>query len=221
MLQVSVSGSTQVGVYARALGECVLFRPGLDADLRTTVAKELDGTPIEVTIGGSGTVGSLAVGNENGVLVSNQATDAELVELRDALSLPVETLPGRINAAGNVIVANDAGAYVHPDLPREAVTQVRETLGVPVERGAIGGVNTVGTAAVANNSGILCHPKASDAELDLLSEHLDCHADIGTVNYGAPLLGAGLVANDNGYVVGSETTGPEMGRIEDALGFID
>jgi len=31
----------------------------------------------------------------------------------------------------------------------------------------------------------------------------------------------GLVANAAGYVVGQDTTGPELGRIEDALGYVD
>jgi translation initiation factor 6 len=46
-------------------------------------------------------------------------------------------------------------------------------------------------------------------------------ADIGTINYGGPLVGSGLVANASGYVAGQQTTGPELGRIEDALGYID
>jgi len=46
-------------------------------------------------------------------------------------------------------------------------------------------------------------------------------ADIRTINYGGPLVGSGLVANENGYVVGNDTTGPELGRIDDALGYID
>jgi len=46
-------------------------------------------------------------------------------------------------------------------------------------------------------------------------------ADIGTINYGAALVGSGLLANAAGYVVGQDTTGPELGRIEDALGYVD
>ncbi len=47
------------------------------------------------------------------------------------------------------------------------------------------------------------------------------YADLGTVNYGTPLLGSGLIAGTAGFVVGEETTGPEIGRIEDALGYIE
>ncbi len=46
-------------------------------------------------------------------------------------------------------------------------------------------------------------------------------ADIGTINYGGPLVGSGLLANDHGYICGSDTSGPELGRIDQALGYID
>ncbi|HHI30626.1 MAG TPA: translation initiation factor IF-6, partial [Candidatus Methanoperedenaceae archaeon] len=32
--------------------------------------------------------------------------------------------------------------------------------------------------------------------------------------------GSGILANTHGYAVGSETTGHEVGRIEDALGYL-
>jgi len=44
--------------------------------------------------------------------------------------------------------------------------------------------------------------------------------NIGTINYGFPLVGSSLLANTKGYVAGLETTGIELGRIEEALGFI-
>jgi len=112
-------------------------------------------------------------------------------------------------------------ADVHPDLGRDAVQTVRSALDVPVERGDLAGVRTVGTAAVATNQGVLCHPKSNEPELEAVEELLDVRADIGTVNYGAPLVGSGLVANDAGYVVGTDTTGPELGRIEETLGYIE
>jgi translation initiation factor 6 len=158
-------------------------------------------------------------GNSDGLLVSSRARDRELDRIAETVDLPVTELPGRINAAGNVILANDDGAYVHPELPDDAVAAVEEGLGVPVERGAIAGVRTVGTAAVATSRGVLCHPKATDEELDRLESVLGVPADIGTVNYGGALVGSGLVANANGYVVGQETTGPELGRIDLALGY--
>ncbi len=221
MQRLAFAGSAYVGVFARATDSCVLVRHDVDDDVVADLSDELEVPAVPTTVGGSSTVGALATGNENGLLVSSRILEYERETLEDEVDVPVAELPGSINAAGNVVLANDYGAYVHPDLPREATQIVKETLEVPVERGDLAGVRTVGTAAVATNTGVLCHPKATDAELDGLEDALDVRADVGTVNYGAPLVGSGLVANEAGYVVGEDTTGPELGRIEDALGYLD
>ncbi|OIB55423.1 translation initiation factor IF-6 [Natrialba sp. SSL1] len=221
MQRLAFAGSAYVGVFARATDSCVLVRPDVDDDIVADLTDELAVPAIQTTVGGSSTVGALATGNENGLLVSSRVLEYERERLEEDVDLPVAELPGSINAAGNVVLANDYGAYVHPDLPREAIQIIKDTLDVPVERGDLAGVRTVGTAAVATNSGVLCHPKATDEELDVLEDALDVRADVGTINYGAPLVGSGLLANESGYVVGEDTTGPELGRIEDALGYLD
>ncbi len=221
MLRTSVAGSSYVGVFCRTTNDVLLARRDLDDELLDSMADELSVPVVATTIGGSGTVGALAVGNESGLLVSSRLTDTERDRIEAAIDVPLTELPGKINAAGNVILANDYGAYVHPDLSREAVTTIREALDVPVQRGDIGDVKTVGTAAVATNEGVLCHPKAREPELEALEAHLDVYADLGTINYGGPLIGSGLIANDTGYIVGTDTTGPELGRIEDTLGYLD
>ena len=221
MLRVSFAGSSYVGVFARATDSCLLVRPDADDDLVAALGEELAVPTLQTTVGGSATVGALATGNENGILVTSRSTEREREAIADVADLPVYELPGRINAAGNVVLANDYGAYVHPELSDDAVAVVEEALAVPVERGDLADVRTVGTAAVANNRGVLCHPKSREPELEALEDLLDVRADIGTVNYGAPLVGSGLVANEAGYAVGEDTTGPELGRIEDALGYID
>jgi translation initiation factor 6 len=221
VLRAALSGSSYVGVFARATDDCVLVRPDMDEDLLAEFEAELEVPAVRTTVAGSGTVGALAAGNENGLLVSSRVTDREREAIEAASGLSVHELPGRINAAGNVVLANDAGAYVHPDLSRRALRIVEDALDVPVERGDLAGVRTVGTAAVATTRGVLCHPKSTDEELDYLEDLLGVPADIGTINYGGPLVGSGLVANASGYVAGNDTTGPELGRIEDSLGYID
>lgn len=221
LLQTSFLGSPYVGVFAHVTNDYLVVRPNLDQELVDAIASELSVSVIETTVGGSTTVGSLVAGNDNGLLVSNRISSEEQSTLQDAVSVPVQQLPSRITAVGNVILANNSGAYVHPDLTNETVETIADTLDVTVEQGMIADVRTVGMAAVATDSGVLCHPKATDSELERLSNLLDVYADVGTINYGGPLVGSGLLANNTGYVAGEETTGPELGRIEDALGYID
>jgi len=220
VFRASFAGSPYAGVFARATDDHLLVRPDADDDVVEGLADELAVPPVRTTVGGSATVGALAAGNDAGILLSGRATEAEVDRIAEAADRRVRRLPGRVNAAGNVVLANDYGAYVHPELSPDAVAVVRETLDVPVETGSLGDVRTVGTAAVATNRGVLCHPKAREPELAALEDLLDVPADVGTVNYGAPLVGSGLVANEAGYAVGADTTGPELGRIEDALGYV-
>jgi translation initiation factor 6 len=221
VFRTSVRGSSYVGVFVAATDEYAILRPDLDDDLAAAIADELDCEPIEATIGGSVTVGALLVGNGTGLVTSGRIRDHEREHLEEATGLAVTELPGKINAAGNVVLANDHGAFVHRELTEEAIPAIESGLGVSVERGNIAGVRTVGTAAEATNAGVLCHPETTDDELDGLEECLGVRADVGTINYGAPLVGAGLVANEAGYVAGEETTGPELGRIENALGYVE
>ncbi|MFC6873987.1 translation initiation factor IF-6 [Halobellus marinus] len=220
MLRASFAGSPYVGVFARATDHVLLVRSDAESDVVDSMAEELDVPAVPTTVGGSGTVGALATGNENGILLTSRTTEREKEAIASAVDVPVTELPGRINAAGNVVLANDYGAYVHPDLSDDAVDVVESALDVPAERGELADVRTVGTAAVATNEGVLCHPKSREPELEAIEAHLDVRADIGTVNYGAPLVGSGLVVNESGYVAGQDTTGPELTRIEDALGYL-
>jgi translation initiation factor 6 len=126
-----------------------------------------------------------------------------------------------INAAGNDILANDHGALVHPDLKATTVKKISDTLGVPVKKGTIASLGTVGMAAVVTNKGCLCHPKTTSEEQEELKKIFDVDVMIGTVNHGFPMIGSGIVANSNGAIIGNMTTGIEMGRIEEALGFLD
>ena len=54
----------------------------------------------------------------------------------------------------------------------------------------------------------------------LIEEILGVPPMVGTVSFGSPYVGAGVCASNNGAVAGTETTGPELNRLEDALGLI-
>ena len=116
------------------------------------------------------------------------------------------------------MLCNDQGAVVHPGYDDEAMGVIHEVLGVPVVRGTIAGIRTVGAVAVATNKGAVCHPHARPAEMDLLKSALRVPVMITTANYGAAQVGACIVANSHGAVVGSRTTPIELGRIEEGLG---
>ena len=214
-------GNPNVGVYVRATSRHLFVPPGITALNVKDLEDALGHPAIEATIGGSPLVGSLVAANANGAVVADFATDDEMAVFRKAGLNVMRLEQSRLNAAGNNVLCNDHGALVHPDLPAKSVKTVADVLGVEAERATIAGLSTVGTAGVATNKGVLTHPLASEAELAFIKKALHAPARIGTVNHGHGLVGAGIAANQNGVAAGSRTTGIELGRIDEALGFLD
>lgn len=70
---------------------------------------------------------------------------------------------------------------------------------------------------MANSKGAVVHPGATEEEMERVSEVLGVDVEVGTVNRGSPYVGVGIVVNSKGAVVGEDTTGPELARLEDAL----
>ena len=58
---------------------------------------------------------------------------------------------------------------------------------------------------------------ASEEEVLLIRDVLKVEALRTTVNHGCRSVGAGILANSKGAVVGDESTPIELGKIEDAL----
>ncbi len=220
MFRTNISGVSCIGVFLTATDDYLFTRPNLDPALLDSLCSELKVDPIETTIGGSITTGSLLCGNNSGLLASSQLTESERKTIISEVDLPLETIPGNINAVGNILLANDHGAFVHGRLHEKAIFAIEQILDVPVICSTIAGIPTVGTAAVATNNGVLCPPLTSDIELSQLQDHFEAPVDVGSINFGSSLIGSGLVANVHGYVSGGNTTGPELGRIEETLGFL-
>jgi translation initiation factor 6 len=179
----------------------------------------LGATALTVTVAGTRVIGTLLAANRHGVVVGDIVLDEELRTFKER-GLEVFRLRGRQNAAGNVLLVNDKAALVHPRLSRAQQQGIADALAVEVETGTVAGLNTVGSAAVATAKGVLAHPKIEDDEMEQLESLFGLDVGIGTINYGSPMIGSGVVANSKGAAFGSPSTGIEKGRVAEALGLI-
>lgn len=216
--KLNISGSPVLGVFAACTDELVFVPGNTSPETIKDLEESLGVVAVSSYVGGSSIVGSLLRGNSRGVIVAGFVYDKELRALRKHTK--AAKLTGGLNAAGNLILANDTAAIVHPDLSDKSVGIIKKYLEVDVKRGTIGGLKTVGMAGIATNKGVLVHPKSSPSEIGVIEELFNLPVEIGTVNFGSPLVGSGILANSKGYVVGEDTTGPEISRIEDALGYL-
>lgn len=213
--RLEVNGNPYIGVFCAANENLLLLESSVPKPAVKHIADALEARAVQTSVAGSTVIGSLVAMNSNGILTSPFIDEGEM----ETIGGPVYPLPHRLSAVGNNVLCNDRGAVVHPGYDDDALAFISEALGVPAVRGTVAGVRTVGAVAVATNKGVLCHPHAKPAEMELLKTALGVPVAITTANYGSALVGACMVANSKGAVVGSKTTPIELGRIEEGLGY--
>ena len=213
--KMDINGNPYIGVYCHANEEIALVPQIFSKKMISDFEECLDVEVIPTTIAGSSIIGVLVCSNSHGMVVTNFAEEKELEALNKRYN--ILHIPDILNAVGNNILVNDRFALVHPDIKKGTRKKIKDILDVEVFSGNIAFQKTVGAAGVVTNRGLLCHPHTTKSELETLSKKFGVNADIGTANYGTPLVGACMVANSKGAITGSATTPIELGRIEEAL----
>ncbi len=211
---LAIRGVPLIGLYIRTTEDFAVL--GVDDEkAKDYLREELDVEVVVTTIAGSELVGALACANSNGILVSDQITSRERKRLESLFEVHVVETP--MTCLGNVVCVNDRGAIIHPDADEKIVSAVEKFLEVETVKGTIGGIKTVGMSAVVTNRGGLLNPNASEWEIERVEEVMGVEVGTGTVNFGSDMVGTGLVANSKGYIAGKDTTGFELGIIEESL----
>lgn len=214
--QVSINGEDFVGLLGFATDRYAV----LSENFRKTDV--LDVPVLKTRIYGTNLVGMLCSGNSNGLLVPYFVSDEDIGKIKkflneSGLDINIGRLFDRYTAIGNMIACNDKAAIVSHDI--SDVNAIRDVLDIEITRDYIANHREVGACCIATNKGFLVHPDAKD-EIDKISDILGVKGDTGSVNFGFPFVKSGIIANSHGYITGFRTTGIELGRIDDALGFL-
>lgn len=214
-----IGGSPYLGVFLRVTEGFAVYAPSLGPGLARDLARVLGVRAVRTTVDDSEIVGALVAANSHGVVVGEGIDDAEAEKL--AQLGPLTVVRHRQNAMGNNILANDTGALVHPEFSAETTAAVGRALGVPAERGTLAGLGTVGMAGIATNKGVLVHPKATEKEVGIVAKLLGVPVARSTANFGVPIVGACVVANSHGVIVGRPTTPVEIVHLQEGLAIFD
>lgn len=209
---MDILGSPNIGVYALTTNYYTIVPVKVSNAKIEKLKKCLKGEVVSTSIGGTTLIGALATANSNGIILPYYASDVELKAIKYVCKGNVERIESKRTALGNLVLANDKGAIIGENLMREKeiIKKIGDALDVEVVFSQIAGLPYVGSLAVATNRGVLAHPMITDEEKEILREVLKVPLDVGTINGGVPFVPSGLLANDNGVVIGSFTTGPEI-----------
>ena len=216
MIQVTrIFNSPFLGVYLRTWEDYTLVPRNSDRDIKSMASHYLKTEPIEMTIGGSNLLGSMAVMNSNGMIFSNIVTEEELKNIPKDVNYAV--LEDNLNAVGNNILANNKAALIHEEFSDESVRTIGEVLGVEVVKGKFKEVRTVGSSGLITSSGLVIPPNMTDDEIDELGKIFGVKGRVGTANFGSLYIGASVVSNSKGALIGEDSTTVEISNIEEAL----
>ena len=220
LLQRDLFNSPYSGVFCATNDLLTFIPPGIPSDDMEAISEAL-GTRIEVvTIGGSSVLGTLIAMNSKGILVSNLITTMEsdkIEAIASDIGLNFGVLSERSNAIGNNFLINDRGGFCNERLTNRSKTSAEEVLEIKIESRSLNRMDTLGMIGCVTNKGGLCHPEISDEEKGIMEKVLEVPVMEGTVNFGMPLVGAGVISSTNGAVCGRQSTGVELGRVEEAL----
>lgn len=217
--QVNFSGDPNVGLYGFATDRYCVVGSG-QGEKRMHDALKVP--VLHLSLMRMDLIRLFITGNSTRAVVPDFLFKAEVDKAKETLGKhDVELLEIESEKAlGNLILANDNGVLLSP-LVRELKDKIARFFGLPCEVATISKLNIIGSLAIATNKGCLAHPGVTDKEIKVIEKILGVPVDIGTAGFGSPYPGAGVIANSRGFVTALNTSGPELGRIAEALGFVE
>lgn len=218
--RIDLTGNPNIGVYISVNDDVAIVPLNLPDEKQDIVRETLDVEVIKTSIAGSNLIGALSTGNSNGFLVSPYIEDRELEKL-EAAGLNIIKLKDKYTAVGNIVAINDTAAIVNPNLSKDSVKTIEDELDVEVVTASLGNLDIIGSLITVTNKGFLLYRDSTPAEINFVEDTFKVQGNIGTVGRGITLVGACSIANNSGVIVGENTTGPEMARLEESLGFLD
>ncbi|MHA2026510.1 MAG: translation initiation factor IF-6 [Candidatus Thorarchaeota archaeon] len=213
-------GDSNVGAYGIATDSFVFTSSNMSEKALDTIERTFNLPLVQSTIATLDAVGLVSVATSNGILLPYTTSDDELEQISTSAGVNVDWIDNKMTALGNIIVTNDNGAMCHPDFDFKSRQKISDTLGVEVVPGSIAKLPIVGANTVATNKGAIVHPLATEGEIELLAQLLKVEVEVGTVNRGSPFTSLGVLANIDGMIAGTETTGVELAHISQVLGFV-
>ena len=219
MKTVNYFGNPRIGLFIATNNEYTCVPPDCPQPLEEKLEETLKTKVVKTTIGESVLLGLYSIMNSKGIVLPNIVTQ-KVIEIYKRLGLNVCISEDKHNAIGNNIVITDKKGIINKEIGGSERKKIEDALGIELVEQKIAQYLTVGSCCVATNRGFLAHFKTTQEEIEEIKRSLEIDGGRGTINNGVGFVSVGLVANDNGYIAGEQSTAYELGRVVEALGFL-
>lgn len=217
--KLDINGNSLVGLYIVPLNDVVLVGTEVPQENYSLLEEIFQAKVFPMSIAGSSLLGVFLATDGNKLLVPNILFDHEK-ELLDKAGVSYVLVNTANTCLGNNVVFTTTGLVCNPSLEKSAIDQMMQFLNVPVHL-SDADTPTIGSFVAHNNNFGLVSHDLSDKQIDSLSKNLSLKLTPGTVNMGSVQVASGVAVNDDGFVIGTISGGPEIMNADHALGFID
>jgi translation initiation factor 6 len=211
VLKANFYGNSNLGLYGFATDKYCFIGKGLDKKILTKIEEVLSVPVYELTINSSPLIGVYCCGNEDVLLIPEIIKENEEEELRK-FKINYVKVKTKFVALGNNLVIFKNKCLVNPETEKNF-----ELYGFDVQRLDVNGKKVVGSCIIINKNGCLVSSDFENEDVEKIEKIFNMKSEIGSVNKGNTYVRSGIIANSKGYIVGNDTTGAEILRIESAL----
>ena len=213
------TGNSFIGYYASTNNKHTLVPLDSPASFIHSVRSNLKTEVVKTAVFGSDLIGLYLLLNDSVALVPEGIKPELRNLLSSELGLSILDIPTSWNANRNNLALNNKIALFNPNLPKKIISNLKD-MGLEPIPFSLEGYSSIGSLVLLNDRGLAVGYLAKDSELDQLEELTGLPVSRATLNTGAYFLGPSALVNDNGFLAGGDSTAYEVGRIQEALGFL-
>jgi len=206
--KADINGSPHIGAFCLVNDDVAFVPHSTSKRFEHILKNDLDVDVVRTMLAGMPLLGVFACLTNSKIVIPDIIERDEKKVLEDHVS-EVIVLKERFTALGNLISLNDHGAVCS-----RYIKNVDSILGKRIK---LAGSDLIGSVVYASSIGFLAHRDASANELKELESILKVKGDVGTLNFGDPFVKSGIIGNKKGIIVGMQTSGPEMQRVDEVF----
>lgn len=221
--KVDYKGNWNIGAFGLATDSFAILARSFRDEIINKAKKALNVPVIVQDFLLDSLVGSMILANSNGILLpEKEMEEKEEEDLKKVLrrqdidvSISKINLNKHYNALGNLgLCLKDIIIFPEKIVEQngELIPRIEDTMDAQVV-GHNFSIKVPGSALVSSDKGILSHPEVKEDILETISNRANVRVGKGSINFGSPWVGNGLILNSHGFLAGRKTTGYEMAQI--------
>lgn len=207
--------SPYLGVFGFATEDVVLLPNTASGEEVKLVGDSLGSEILEVSVASSPLLGVFVAGVGKKIIAPEIASKEEIAEL-ESKGLEVKVLNG-ITALGNLVAMNSKGGFVSELIDEKKVEELESFFGIKFFQKPIAGGALPGASIVVTEKGFVADPNTTAEEFKEMEKVFGVKGSMSTANYGDRFVGNDIIANSGAAVVGAQTSGHELIRIDEGL----